>query len=201
MMARGVARSPLSLWAFPEAAVLNKTSPAAAAIQVPFGATSQWPYKWFWENWLQEHHTPRWRQPVQPTWQESTCGWWQRGGGDAAAPHMLSPPEQLCLAGFVTTQALSVLCISLHERRFPSVWTAHFGRAPPPFIMVAEAYLRCHFAQRWKSAIMFPSEQLLLQIMVKGDRILYHCHSFTKGLRFISPSWQQKWQKVDVWTF
>lgn len=52
MMARWVARAPLC--AFPEAAVMNKTNPAAAAIQIPFGAISPQPYKGFWNNWLQE---------------------------------------------------------------------------------------------------------------------------------------------------
>lgn len=94
--------------------------------------------------------TPRWRQLQWPMWQESTCGWWQRGGGDAAPPQQAVTPwvRPLWPLGH-----LSVLPIPLHKRRFPSVWTARFGHVP--FLMAPEAYFRCHCAQRWQSAFMF----------------------------------------------
>lgn len=145
--------APLSLWAFPEAAVMNKTSPAAA-VQVPFGAIPPQPYKS-----SAGKLTPG--MPAPPD-EGSLCSPYgrrarvagARGGRDAAPPRrdLLSSCVWQALSPL---RHLSVPTISLHERVFPSVWTAHFGHAPPSFIMVAEAYLRCHFAQRWKSAIMF----------------------------------------------
>lgn len=57
-----------------------------------------------WKTDSRNASTPRWRQLVQPIWQESTCGWCQRWWRCCATTPW--PPEQLCLAGLVATQAL-----------------------------------------------------------------------------------------------
>lgn len=66
-------------------------------------------YKWFWKKWLQERQH-RWRQLVQPT-----CGWWQRGGGDAAPPHH-AVTSWAAVSGLFTTWApVSVTHLSARE--------------------------------------------------------------------------------------